>query len=92
MGRERRLARLPRAAGTFEIPAFFAVVMPRSWMEASHAWLGLGAASSGPQKSAPGGTACDIRAPLFHFTGEVPSCPLTFPPGPRLFSSSRSPR
>jgi len=29
-------------AGTFEILAFIAVVMPRSWMEISHEWLGLG--------------------------------------------------
>ena len=29
-------------AGLVEILAFGAVVMPRSWMEASHAWLGLG--------------------------------------------------
>ena len=27
--------------------AFFAVVMPRSWMEASHAWLGLGVMPDG---------------------------------------------
>lgn len=27
--------------------AFFAVVMPRSWMEASHAWLGLGEMTGG---------------------------------------------
>lgn len=32
-----------RLAGAFEILAFFAVVMPRSWMELSHEWLGLGA-------------------------------------------------
>ena len=35
-------------AGLVEILAFGAVVMPRSWMEASHAWLGLG--------EMPGGT------------------------------------
>lgn len=29
-------------AGGFEILAFIAVVMPRSWMEAGHAWLGMG--------------------------------------------------
>ncbi len=28
--------------------AFLAVLMPRSWMEASHAWLGLGAMPDGP--------------------------------------------
>ena len=31
-----------RLAGAFEILAFIAVVMPRSWMEISHEWLGLG--------------------------------------------------
>ena len=40
--RERWLAWLLRAAGACEILAFFAVAMPRSWMEASHAWLGMG--------------------------------------------------
>ncbi|MGI9167504.1 MAG: hypothetical protein ACR2G5_14200 [Pyrinomonadaceae bacterium] len=38
---------LLRLAGAFEILAFFAVVMPRSWMEVSHAWLGLGEMPSG---------------------------------------------
>jgi hypothetical protein len=33
---------LLRLAGTFEILAFIAVVMPRSWMEISHEWLGMG--------------------------------------------------
>ncbi len=33
---------LLRLAGAFEILAFIAVVMPRSWMEISHEWLGLG--------------------------------------------------
>ena len=33
---------LLRAAGAIEILAFIAVAMPRSWMEVSHAWLGLG--------------------------------------------------
>ena len=28
--------------------AFVAVLMPRSWMEASHAWLGLGEMPGGP--------------------------------------------
>ena len=42
MNRERLAAWLLRAAGAFEILAFFAVVMPRSWMEASHEWLGMG--------------------------------------------------
>lgn len=31
-----------------EILAFFAVVMPRSWMEVSHSWLGMGAMPDGP--------------------------------------------
>ena len=33
---------LLRLVGLVEILAFIAVVMPRSWMEASHTWLGLG--------------------------------------------------
>jgi len=37
-----------RLAGAVEILAFFAVVMPRSWMEVSHAWLGLGEMPGGP--------------------------------------------
>lgn len=36
------LSRLLRLVGTFELLAFIAVIMHRSWMEASHAWLGLG--------------------------------------------------
>lgn len=39
---------LLRLAGSFEILAFFAVIMPRSWMEVSHAWLGLGQMPDGP--------------------------------------------
>jgi hypothetical protein len=31
-----------RLFGLVEILAFIAVIMPRSWMQASHAWLGLG--------------------------------------------------
>jgi hypothetical protein len=42
MNRQRLQAWLLRVAGAVEILAFGAVVMPRSWMEASHAWLGLG--------------------------------------------------
>ncbi|HEV2799670.1 MAG TPA: hypothetical protein VGW12_04190 [Pyrinomonadaceae bacterium] len=42
MNRERLISLLLRVAGSVEILAFFAVVMPRSWMEVSHAWLGLG--------------------------------------------------
>lgn len=37
-----------RLAGAFEILAFIAVVMPRSWMEISHEWLGLGEMPGGP--------------------------------------------
>lgn len=39
---------LLRLAGGTEILAFISVVMPRSWMEASHAWLGLGEMPTGP--------------------------------------------
>lgn len=39
---------LLRLAGSVEILAFFAVVMPRSWMEGSHAWLGMGVMPGGP--------------------------------------------
>ena len=39
---------LLRLAGAFEILAFIAVVMPRAWMELSHAWLGLGQMPHGP--------------------------------------------
>ena len=39
---------LLRIAGAFEILAFFAVIMPRSWMEVSHAWLGMGEMVGGP--------------------------------------------
>jgi hypothetical protein len=42
MNRLQLQAWLLRVAGAFEILAFIAVVMPRSWMEISHAWLGLG--------------------------------------------------
>ncbi len=38
---------LLRYAGTIEILAFVAVVMPRSWMEVSHTWLGLGEMPTG---------------------------------------------
>ena len=39
---------LLRVAGVVEIFAFIAVVMPRSWMELSHTWLGLGEMPAGP--------------------------------------------
>jgi hypothetical protein len=42
MNRQRLQSWLLRVAGSVEILAFVAVLMPRSWMEASHAWLGLG--------------------------------------------------
>ena len=48
MNRERLLVWLLRLAGATEILAFIAVIMPRSWMEFSHAWLGLGEMPDGP--------------------------------------------
>lgn len=39
---------LLRLAGTVELFAFAAVVMPRAWMEAGHGWLGLGTMPEGP--------------------------------------------
>ncbi|HET6979361.1 MAG TPA: hypothetical protein VFI24_23720 [Pyrinomonadaceae bacterium] len=48
MNREKLLLWLLRIAGAMEILAFVAVVMPRSWMEGSHAWLGMGAMPDGP--------------------------------------------
>src|SRR5262245_7319570 len=48
MNQERLLVWLLRLCGAVEILAFIAVVMPRSWMEISHAWLGLGAMPDGP--------------------------------------------
>jgi len=48
MTSQRLLAWLLRLAGAFEVLAFFAVVMPRSWMEVSHAWLGMGEMGRGP--------------------------------------------
>jgi hypothetical protein len=36
------LAWLLRLVGLLEVLAFIAVVMPRSWMEYSHEWLGMG--------------------------------------------------
>ncbi len=39
---------LLRLVGSVEILAFVAVVMPRAWMETSHAWLGLGEMPDGP--------------------------------------------
>ncbi len=37
-----------RLGGSVEILAFFAVVMPRAWMESAHEWLGLGIMSPLP--------------------------------------------
>lgn len=48
MDRQRLQAWLLRLAGSVEILAFIAVVMPRSWMETAHAWLGLGVMPGGP--------------------------------------------
>lgn len=48
MNRQRLLAWLLRLAGAVEILAFLAVVMPRPFMETSHAWLGLGKMPEGP--------------------------------------------
>jgi hypothetical protein len=42
MNSQRLQSWLLRVAGAVEILAFIAVVMPRSWMEVSHAWLGMG--------------------------------------------------
>jgi len=47
MNRQLLQSWLLRLAGLVEILAFGAVVMPRSWMEISHAWLGLGVMPSG---------------------------------------------
>ena len=48
MNTEKLQKILLRVAGVFEIVAFIAVVMPRSWMEISHEWLGLGVMPHGP--------------------------------------------
>ena len=48
MNPERLQSWYLRVAGVSEILAFIAVVMPRSWMEISHAWLGLGEMPGGP--------------------------------------------
>ena len=42
MNKENIQKILLRLAGAFEILAFFAVIMPRGWMEIAHSWLGLG--------------------------------------------------
>ena len=48
MDRKRLQVWLLRLAGAVEIVAFISVVMPRSWMEISHEWLGMGAMPDGP--------------------------------------------
>ncbi len=48
MNKERIQKVLLRLTGAFEILAFIAVVMPRTWMEMSHEWLGLGQMPDGP--------------------------------------------
>jgi len=48
MNRKHVQVWLLRLAGAFEIIAFIAVVMPRSWMEMSHEWLGMGTMPDGP--------------------------------------------
>jgi hypothetical protein len=48
MDRQRIQVWLLRLAGSIELLAFIAVVMPRSWMEIAHAWLGLGEMPDGP--------------------------------------------
>ena len=47
MNHRHLLSWLLRLVGMIELLAFVAVVMPRSWMEASHAWLGLGEMTGG---------------------------------------------
>jgi len=48
MNSQRIQAWLLRLSGTVEMLAFFSVVMPRSWMEIAHAWVGLGQMPDGP--------------------------------------------
>jgi len=48
MNAQRLQAWLLRLAGAVELFAFVAVVMPRSWMEIAHVWLGLGELPTGP--------------------------------------------
>jgi len=48
MNRQRISAFLLRLAGAIELLAFIAVVMPRSWMEIAHTWLGMGEMPNGP--------------------------------------------
>jgi len=48
MNKQQMLKSLLRLAGIVEMLAFIAVVMPRSWMEVSHEWLGMGEMPGGP--------------------------------------------
>ena len=48
MDAQRLQAWLLRLVGAVELLAFIAVVMPRSWMEIAHVWLGLGELPTGP--------------------------------------------
>ncbi len=45
---DRLLAWVLRLVGAMEFLAFGAAMMPRAWMEAQHAWLGLGGLPPGP--------------------------------------------
>lgn len=45
---ERTLALLLRAIGCLDLLALLAVMMPYSWMDAAHAWAGLGTLSLDP--------------------------------------------
>jgi hypothetical protein len=46
--RKLLLTWLLRLVGLTEVLAFVAVIMPRSWMEFSHSWLGMGPMPQGP--------------------------------------------
>jgi len=48
MNAQRLQGWMLRLAGAVELLAFIAVVMPRSWMEIAHVWLGLGELPTGP--------------------------------------------
>lgn len=48
MNSQRAQAWLLRLGGAAEILAFFAVVMPQSWMETAHLWLDMGQMPDGP--------------------------------------------
>jgi hypothetical protein len=47
-GHERGLVAFLRFFGCMTLLAVYAVVQPRSWMAATHEWLGLGALPEGP--------------------------------------------